>query len=316
MKFLERYDFGVFVFSPGDEVSSRDRQTTTPRTNVVFELGLFMGRLGRDRCFIVCERALVADIFSDLKGITFAEYTAPTDPSTISAAVETAGRHISRAIADSGPRRDSPAFLPSYLRPLVKDGFTSVLGSIRTSDSSEPTGLIGLGDAIGLADIRTYFDTIGIREFPVRLSEFAPGETLRGNLLLLGGPSPNAMTREVLDNVRTNIEGAPQPDGTFGLRDRQTGITYMPAFSEEGRIQRDVGVIISSPNPFDAQHRSIVIYGITGYGTWAAARFFASDELHAAVGDASSFEVALVCDIVRDTPHKMQAVVVRELPAH
>ena len=41
------YDFAVFVFSPDDELQSRGKVKPVARDNVVFELGLFIGRLSR-----------------------------------------------------------------------------------------------------------------------------------------------------------------------------------------------------------------------------------------------------------------------------
>jgi hypothetical protein len=50
---LDISDFAVFVFSPEDIVSIRNQKLKTTRDNVVFELGLFVGRLGKKRSFII-----------------------------------------------------------------------------------------------------------------------------------------------------------------------------------------------------------------------------------------------------------------------
>jgi predicted nucleotide-binding protein len=50
---LEKSDYGIFVFTPDDISKIRDETFKTVRDNVLFELGLCMGRLGKDRTFII-----------------------------------------------------------------------------------------------------------------------------------------------------------------------------------------------------------------------------------------------------------------------
>src|SRR5262245_7762093 len=52
---VTQYDFGIFVFTADDSVTSRNETAKAPRDNVVFELGLFTGGLGRDRTFVVVD---------------------------------------------------------------------------------------------------------------------------------------------------------------------------------------------------------------------------------------------------------------------
>jgi hypothetical protein len=50
---LGRSDFGIFVFTPDDRLLLRKKSYAAVRDNVIFELGLFAGRLGPRRIFIV-----------------------------------------------------------------------------------------------------------------------------------------------------------------------------------------------------------------------------------------------------------------------
>jgi Predicted nucleotide-binding protein containing TIR-like domain len=63
-------DFAVFVFAPDDQVSIRGEVFSVVRDNVLFELGLFIGALGRDRCFIVRSAEGPMRLPSDLDGLT------------------------------------------------------------------------------------------------------------------------------------------------------------------------------------------------------------------------------------------------------
>jgi hypothetical protein len=65
---LRDVEFAVLVVTPDDLREMRGEQGRVPRDNVVFELGLFIGRLGRERSFVVCDPNAV-QLPSDLLGI-------------------------------------------------------------------------------------------------------------------------------------------------------------------------------------------------------------------------------------------------------
>lgn len=50
---LKNFDFGIFVFNPEDITSMRGAEYSTVRDNVIFELGLFIGKLGKSKVFYV-----------------------------------------------------------------------------------------------------------------------------------------------------------------------------------------------------------------------------------------------------------------------
>src|SRR5689334_10254437 len=61
------YDFGIAVFTPDDEAVIRERKTKVTRDNVIFEFGLFLGRLGPNRTFMIIQEGV--ELFSDWAGI-------------------------------------------------------------------------------------------------------------------------------------------------------------------------------------------------------------------------------------------------------
>jgi len=67
-------DFAALVLGPDDRIITRTRESDAPRDNVVFELGLFMGALTRERTFMVIPRGSDLKIPSDLLGLTPLEY--------------------------------------------------------------------------------------------------------------------------------------------------------------------------------------------------------------------------------------------------
>jgi predicted nucleotide-binding protein len=71
---VRNYDIGVFVFTPDDELLIRDENKPVARDNVIFELGLFIGKLTRFRAFIVRPGGNNIALPSDLHGITTATF--------------------------------------------------------------------------------------------------------------------------------------------------------------------------------------------------------------------------------------------------
>lgn len=74
---LPRFDFSALVLTADDLLTSREVTTLGPRDNVLFELGLFMGRLGRERTFVIRPRGDQIKIPSDLAGLTTAMFDWP-----------------------------------------------------------------------------------------------------------------------------------------------------------------------------------------------------------------------------------------------
>lgn len=98
-----RADFAAFVISPDDTVLSRSNEHLAPRDNVVFELGLFMGQLARERVFLVKEHNTDIKIPSDLLGITPVTYISKPGGSQ-EAMLAPACLEIRKAIAKHGVR--------------------------------------------------------------------------------------------------------------------------------------------------------------------------------------------------------------------
>ena len=74
---VQKSHLALFVFSSDDVVKLRGRAYNVTRDNVVFELGLFMTKLGRPSClFLVPYVKQTFRIPSDLKGLSYISYDA------------------------------------------------------------------------------------------------------------------------------------------------------------------------------------------------------------------------------------------------
>lgn len=71
---LDDSDFAIAVAHADDVVITRDDEWPTIRDNVILEFGLFMGRLGRRRAFLMEPREVDLKLPSDLAGLTTIPY--------------------------------------------------------------------------------------------------------------------------------------------------------------------------------------------------------------------------------------------------
>lgn len=71
---LDNSDFAIAVAQADDEIITRETKWPKMRDNVTFELGLFMGRLGRRRAFLMEPRDAQIQLPSDLAGMTTIPY--------------------------------------------------------------------------------------------------------------------------------------------------------------------------------------------------------------------------------------------------
>lgn len=67
-------DFALLLFGGEDLVISRDEEKSAPRDNVIYELGLFTGRLSSQRVYFAKEIGVDLKMPSDLLGITPIQY--------------------------------------------------------------------------------------------------------------------------------------------------------------------------------------------------------------------------------------------------
>lgn len=76
LKQLEKSDFGIFVFSVDDKTIIRKTEYSIVRDNVLYELGLYTGKLGKSNTFIIRPSKVPKDFHlpTDLDGLYLGEY--------------------------------------------------------------------------------------------------------------------------------------------------------------------------------------------------------------------------------------------------
>jgi len=157
-------DGAVLVLTPDDMRDRGQGPALVARDNVIFELGLFMGALGRERSFgLVCRHCAV-DLPTDLSGVTWVTYLDPrhgsADPPANSVdeleALTLALRPAAEEILECIERARTPAVRAPGLPDLVKA--YPMRGNISRTDwngilagSREQIWLYGMAE-LGYAD--------------------------------------------------------------------------------------------------------------------------------------------------------------------
>lgn len=67
---VKNADFAIAIFNDDDDVTSRKEIKKAPRDNVILELGMFLGRLGKERALFALPKDIDVKIPTDFNGIT------------------------------------------------------------------------------------------------------------------------------------------------------------------------------------------------------------------------------------------------------
>lgn len=120
-------DFAIFVFTPDDVATIRDQSKHVVRDNVLFELGLFAGSLGKERCFIVKPRDVELHFPTDLLGLSPADYEGNRSDGDLSSAVNYPCVLIKKQVAELGLLSDD---IQSQKKRRKKTGYDYKLGDV------------------------------------------------------------------------------------------------------------------------------------------------------------------------------------------
>jgi len=137
-------DFALFIFKPDDLTRMRGEDKLTVRDNVLFELGLFIGAIGQERCFILKPRDGVLHIPTDLLNLNTEGYNAEREDGEIISAVNAACFKFIQKMEKLGPYTNKMKDAIASERPEYKmyaptdDGLCllSILLSTATDDDT------------------------------------------------------------------------------------------------------------------------------------------------------------------------------------
>ncbi len=208
---LDRCDYGLFIFAPDDVTRIRGEDRRTVRDNVLFELGLFIGRLGRQRSFIFVPSD-IRDLHlpTDLLGITVANFHAEREDKNMRAALGPACHKVRIQLQGGGATRGPR--LPAGLTLLPREEFTPFfLQKLRDPDVQN-VRLVTYTGEVDSGDI-TRFKVKGPKRFEVfkRSIVLDLAEQQECNLRRLAAGASvrmwkkRSISRHASENLRRNV---------------------------------------------------------------------------------------------------------------
>ena len=132
IKAVGESDAALFVFAPNDLVRMRDTVSQVVRDNVIFEFGLFIGKLGPERVFFVIPRGEELHLPSDLLGLTPLTF----DPHRTDHNLRAALGPCCQAI-----RRQIRALSPTLTSVSAKVAVAIVVRQVTDSSPGSPKGM-------------------------------------------------------------------------------------------------------------------------------------------------------------------------------
>jgi hypothetical protein len=86
LRMASYFDFGIFVATADDLTLTNDNIVIEPRDNVILEMSLFLGAMGRDKSFLLVEEGI--KLPSDFAGIYMPRFKRTDDTSILNACTE------------------------------------------------------------------------------------------------------------------------------------------------------------------------------------------------------------------------------------
>jgi tetratricopeptide (TPR) repeat protein len=180
---LRKVDFGVFVFSPDDITNMRGQKKSSVRDNVIFEFGLFVGKLGRQRVFFIIPEGEDVKIPTDMLGITLGKYDPNRHDKSYQAATGAFCNQLRTQIRNLGfispPDSELPAGQEIESEPDLEDSWFSHFIRKEYSEAKEKletillekTGEDALEDKVWLSYINLKIDQKSGFQMLIELSE-------------------------------------------------------------------------------------------------------------------------------------------------
>jgi hypothetical protein len=184
---LNRSDFALFILAPDDIATIRGETASVARDNVIFELGLFAGRLGIERCFLLIPAgARDLHLPTDLLGLTPATYPTGRQDGNWLAALGPACNRVREAVTRLGRMNSGEAVAaaksPNKSGEAVAPAPNREPGRFARADKILPVGACVFHQKFGYGTVEivdddkldVLFETVGHKRVLDRFVDYVP----------------------------------------------------------------------------------------------------------------------------------------------
>lgn len=211
---LDEFDFGIFVFSGDDEITIRKEKKIITRDNVIFELGLFIGRLGKKNNFLVVPNDIQEfHQLTDLSGITTVRYKTKNPGGNLQSNLSVASQRIKREILKAKkniktPKPHGPDIDTTTFKGVNKGQTWKVIAHCANPEKFNEMGILAPGIKIvkdiiqPSTDINIFLDKV--KESSILQWGHYSGED---TIFIVDSPFYNPYLKWIIDNYCIHIAG-------------------------------------------------------------------------------------------------------------
>lgn len=179
-------------------------------------------------------------------------------------------------------------------------------------------GVVGMGDIEALVEVEAQLRRLGFAGKIVESKQLSPRE-LSSDLVLIGGPVANAVTRTMMAKLRGTIsyDFADDPEHEAAVvHDLRSGRLLRPQYEDSGYPVSDHALIIRTPNPLAPDTSELVIIaGCFEHGTEAAAEKLGDRKFLRKLRRTKHFEALVETTVVNGAHYNTKLVETRRIPA-
>jgi hypothetical protein len=156
--------------------------------------------------------------------------------------------------------------LRSYWKEFLKSGCVIVVPKPLTG---EPEMLFG--DTSAALSIHSFLQTLAKKErFELRWSDKIFRDDLNGNLVLIGGPMSNSITKAFTETLKLPFSFSSQPK--HDIMDSKGGPIFSPKENGPDDYSPDYAIVLKIGNPHNEEKKLVIIAGCHRYGTYIGAK--------------------------------------------